>query len=81
MPSPFKPETHELDPRPEKLAELVRIVNQDSDAVFRKTVQPFLDLDKFIRHTAIEIFLADNDGFNGNWGMNNFYFYRFERDW
>jgi len=78
VPSPFKPETHELDPRPEKLADLVRIVNQDSDAVFRKTVQPFLDLDKFIKHIAIEVFLADNDGFNGNWGMNNFYFYRFE---
>jgi hypothetical protein len=28
VPSPFKPETHELDPRPEKLAELVQIVNR-----------------------------------------------------
>ena len=23
-------------------------------------------------------YVADNDGFNGNWGMNNFYFYRFD---
>ena len=78
VPSPFKPETHELDPRPEKLVELVRIVNHDSDAIFRKTVQPFLDLERFIKHIAIEIFLADSDGFSGNWGMNNFYLYRFE---
>jgi spore coat protein CotH len=48
----------------------------DSDAIFRKTVQPFLDLEKFIKHIAIEICLADSDGFSGNWGMNNFYLSR-----
>jgi spore coat protein CotH len=76
VPSPFKPETHEDDPRPEAIAELVRIVNHDSDAVFRKTVEPFVDFATFIRHIAVEIFLADVDGFNGAWGMNNFYVYR-----
>jgi spore coat protein CotH len=76
VPSPFKPETHETDPRPEGLAELVRIVNHDSDALFRRTIEPFVDLEKFIKHIAIEIFLADVDGFNGAWGMNNFYLYR-----
>jgi hypothetical protein len=76
VPLPFKPETHEDDPRPEGIAELVHIVNHDSDAVFRKTVAPFLDFATFIRHIAIEIFLADVDGFNGAWGMNNFYVYR-----
>lgn len=78
VPSPFKPETHELDPRPEKIAELVRIVNHDSSAIFRRTIEPFVDLDRFITHIAIETFLADKDGFNGDWGMNNFYFYRAE---
>lgn len=78
VPHPFKPETHELDPRPEKIAELVHIVNHDSDAIFRRTIEPFLDLEQFIKHIAIEIFLGDADGFNGSWGMNNFYFYRFE---
>jgi spore coat protein H len=76
VPSPFKPETHEDDPRPEAIAELVRIVNHDSDAVFRKTVEPFIDFATFIRHIAVEIFVADVDGFNGAWGMNNFYVYR-----
>jgi len=76
VPSPFKPETHEDDPHPEGVAQLVEIVNHDSDAVFRRTVEPFIDFATFIRHIAVEIFLADVDGFNGAWGMNNFYFYR-----
>jgi len=78
VPKPFKPETHEQDPRPEKIAALVDIVNHDSGAVFRRTIEPILDLAQFVRHIAVEIFLADKDGFNGDWGMNNFYFYRLE---
>ena len=78
VPLPFRPETHESDPRPEKIAELIRIINQDSEAVFRKTIEEYLNLEKFIKHIAVEMFLGDNDGFNGNWGTNNFYFYRFE---
>ncbi|HEY7170218.1 MAG TPA: CotH kinase family protein [Vicinamibacterales bacterium] len=76
VPSPFKPETHEDDPHPEGIAELVQIVSRDSDAIFRRTVEPFIDFATFIRHIAVEIFLADVDGFNGAWGMNNFYLYR-----
>ena len=34
--------------------------------------------DKFIRHVAVEVFVADNDGVLGDYGMNNFYFYGFE---
>jgi hypothetical protein len=33
---------------------------------------------KFLRHVATETFLLDADGFNGNFGINNFYFYRFK---
>jgi spore coat protein CotH len=76
VPHPFKPETHESDPEPEKVVELVRIVNNDSDAVFRTTVAPYIDWDNFIRHIAIENVLADQDGFNGGYGINNFYLYR-----
>jgi spore coat protein CotH len=32
---------------------------------------------KFIRHLAIENFLAEEDGLTGDYGPNNFYFYRF----
>ena len=77
VPLPFKPETHETDPRPEFVAQLVQAINQASDAAFRSAVAEYLDLPKFLRHVAVEMFVADNDGFIGNYGMNNFYLYRF----
>jgi spore coat protein CotH len=76
VPHPFKPETHEDDPEPEKIVELVRSVNNDSDAAWRTNVEPYIDWDNFLRHIAIENVLADQDGFNGDYGINNFYFYR-----
>jgi spore coat protein H len=78
VPLPFKPETHETDPRPEFIVQLVQTINQTSDAVFRTAISEYLDLTKFIRHVAVENFLVDNDGFVGDWGMNNFYFYQFQ---
>ena len=55
----------------------MQAVNQSSDATFRSAVAPYLNLRKFLRHVAVEIFVADYDGFIGNYGINNFYFYRF----
>ena len=77
MPLPFKPETHESDPRPEFIVQLVQAINETSEAAFRSAIAEYLDLQKFLRHVAVEMFLADNDGFLGNYGINNFYFYRF----
>ena len=79
MPHPFKPETNESDPQPGPIAELVRIINHDSDAIFRQTIAAYLDLQKFIKHIAIETFLGDDDGILGGFGMNNYYLYRFEK--
>jgi spore coat protein CotH len=76
VPLPFKPETHETNPRPEVIADMVRAVNESSAAVFRGAVAEFIDLAHFIRYVATEVFLADQDGFLGNWGMNNFFMYR-----
>jgi len=76
VPHPFKPETHETDPEPEKVMEFVRIINNDSDAVWRTNIDPYIVWDNFLRHIAIEEVLADQDGFNGDYGVNNFYWYR-----
>ena len=78
VPAPFKPETHENDPRPEVVVQLVQAINQTSDAVFRTAIAEYIDLQKFIRHVAVETFLADYDDFLGDFGMNNFYIYRFQ---
>jgi hypothetical protein len=77
---PFKPETNESHPRAEVIAEMIRIVNEGRPPeVFRQMIDPYLgDLTKFVKHIAVEAFLGDQDGFNGNYGTNNFYLYRFE---
>ena len=76
-PVPFKPETLELDPQGEVLERLFWTINIAGDAVWRTSIEEFLDVKKFIRHLAIENFLAEEDGLTGDYGPNNFYFYRF----
>jgi hypothetical protein len=39
----------------------------------------YLDLKRFVRHVAVETFVADNDGFLSDYGgMNNYYLYQFQ---
>ena len=76
-PRPFKPETRESDPQGEVIERLFWTANIAGDAVWRTSIEEFLDMRKFIRHLAIENFLAEEDGLTGDYGPNNFYFYRF----
>jgi spore coat protein CotH len=78
-PLPFKPQTHEDDPQGEVLERLLWTINQAGDAVWRTAMEEFLDLKQFLKHIAIESFLADQDGIAGDYGPNNFYVYRFEK--
>jgi spore coat protein CotH len=76
-PVPFKPETLELDPQGQVFERMFWTINIASDAAWRSQIEEFLDLKKFIRHLAIENFLAEEDGLTGDYGPNNFYIYRF----
>jgi hypothetical protein len=78
-PLPFKPQTRENDPQGEVLERFIWTINQASDAVWRTAMEEFLDLKQFLKHIAIESFLADQDGIAGDYGPNNFYLYRFEK--
>lgn len=60
------------------IEELVRLVNDTSSTLFEQTIGPRLNLPEFVRYIAGQNFIAQNDGFNGYDGMNNFYFYRLE---
>jgi spore coat protein H len=60
------------------IEELVRLVNNTDVGLFDQTVGPRIDLSAFVRYLAVQNFLAENDGFNGYDGMNNFYLYRLE---
>lgn len=77
-PEPFQPETHELDPDPRPLAALMRAIQESTDAEFQAVVGRYVDLRQFMVHVAVETFLADTDGMLGDWGANNFYFYRLQ---
>ena len=76
-PVPFKPETLETDPQGEVIERMFWTINVAGDAIWRTAMEEFLDLKKFIRHLAIENFLAEEDGLTGDYGPNNFYIYRF----
>ena len=77
----FEPKTHENDSmmslyRP--IRELAWTVSESSDSLFVSSMTQYLDLRTLLTYVAVENFLADRDGFLGEWGMNNFYLYRFE---
>lgn len=78
VPVPFKAQTLENDPQGEVFERLFWAANKASDAVWRTSIEEFLDMKKFIRHLAIENFLGEEDGLTGDYGPNNFYIYRFE---
>lgn len=77
VPVPFKPETHEDDPRPEFIVQLVQAI-QTTTTGFRAAIEPYLDLEKFLRHVAVETFVTELDGFVGDYGLNNFFLHRFD---
>ena len=60
------------------IEELVRLVNETPTDRFDAVIGSRLDLAAFVRYIAGQNFVAQDDGFNGYDGMNNFYFYRLE---
>jgi hypothetical protein len=77
----FEPKTHESDapvPLYGPLETLFKRLNQSTDTQFEREVGELLDLRQFVRHIAVENFIAEHDGFLGYWGPNNFYLYRFQ---
>jgi hypothetical protein len=77
----FEPRTHETDAPVilwAPLEDMIRTINEDHPLGIVRPLEPFLDVNLFVRYVAIETFLAEYDGILGHWGMNNFYLYRFE---
>ena len=73
----FDPVTHEKDPDPRPIVDMVRAINQSSDAELVNAISPFLDLRTFVKHIAVQAYMAEYDGVLGDHGMNNFHVYRF----
>jgi hypothetical protein len=77
-PIPFKPETNFERPDPYPLAAMALTINQAADAQFEMEVSQYLDLNNFVREIAAENFVAEQDGIIGDFGLNNFFLYRFQ---
>jgi len=77
----FEARTHVLDADTTLYSPIVNLfheVNGPDDAVWRSRVEQYIDLNEFVTHAAVEMFVAENDGILGYAGMNNFYLYRFQ---
>ncbi|MGH9176228.1 MAG: CotH kinase family protein, partial [Vicinamibacterales bacterium] len=77
----FDPKTHENKSDAEKfgpIENMVRLANELPSEQFMSALNEHLDLAAFMRYTALQNFVSQNDGFLGYAGMNNFYLYRLE---
>ena len=57
---------------------IVRLANDLQPEQFMPVLGERLDLPQFMKYVAVQNFVAENDGFLGYAGLNNFYFYRLE---
>ena len=76
LPLPFRPETHETSPRADVIVQMISAINSTSAGQFRTAIDEYVDVRTLVRYVAVETFLAEQDGFVGDWGMNNYYMYR-----
>lgn len=73
----FEPENHKKDPDARPLEAMFRTINQAPDSTFVSDVSQYVDAREFMKQIAVENFVGDNDGTLGDFGVNNFYTYRF----
>ena len=66
------------NPPDEVIARFVERVNDTTGAAWRSAMAEFLDLEKFVRHLAIENFLAERNGITADYGSTSFNLYRFQ---
>jgi uncharacterized protein (TIGR03437 family) len=76
VPRYFEPKNHEDDPQANRIVDMVRTINNAPADTFVSDVSRFLDLDTFVAFAAVEMALAEADGFLSDSGMSNYYLYR-----
>ena len=76
----FEPRTRETDAISrlyQPLEALTRLINDTAPDRVEPAVGALLDLPALVRFLAVQQVAGEIDGFIGNWGMSNFYLYRF----
>lgn len=56
---------------------MVEAINDAHDPQIEEVVEPYLNLRGLMTYLAVQNFLSQKDGLLGDFGMNNFYLYRF----
>jgi len=77
VPVPFEAKTNEDHLDTTGLITFIRTINQAPDATFVQDISAFIDIPTFLTYVAVENAIAENDGFLGYAGMNNFYIYQY----
>jgi spore coat protein CotH len=75
-PVPFELKTNKKTPNTQALIDLVQALNSTTSDTFVEDVSGRIDINRFLRHVAVEIYLGEIDGLVGVNGMNNFYLYQ-----
>ncbi|HEV8396119.1 MAG TPA: CotH kinase family protein [Vicinamibacterales bacterium] len=70
-------ETDAVSRRYQPLESLTRAINETPAGQFEETVGALIDLPELVKYLAVQRATGEIDGFIGNWGMSNFYLYRF----
>lgn len=76
----FESETRESEPAAQRLSTLVQMITattRESTSAWQRTMSRYFDFQRLFAYVAVESFLSDHDGLAGDWGINNFYLYRF----
>ena len=78
VPALFEAETHEENPEAAVIRDMIRSFNESPDRQFAEQASRYLDIGRFLQYMAVESYVAEWDGFAGDFGNNNYYMYRFE---
>ena len=76
----FEPKSRETDAGSLLYGPIEETIRQINDSPLERVqadVGPLIDLDEFVRYLAMQNAVAEIDGLVGNWGLSNFYLYRF----
>lgn len=75
-PDPFELKTNKKTPNTAELMAFVKAVNATTPATFVDDIAAHLDINRLLRHVAVETYLGEIDGIAGVVGSNNFYLYQ-----
>ena len=76
----FQLQTNKTKPNFEAVADMLKKLQATSPETFIADMAPLVNIDNLLLHVAIEVYIAEMDGFVGDVGTNNFYMYQGSQD-